>query len=59
MNMTDSNNRSEGYNINLSVIMGKHPNLHTFISILKVVYHEMNVELDEMMGRVGEGITDF
>ena len=48
--MTDraptTNNRSKGYNINLSLIMGQQPSLHTFISILKVVYHEMNVELE-------------
>ena len=30
-----TNNRSEGYNNRLSQFMGKHPNLYSFISVLK------------------------
>ena len=30
-----TNNRSEGYNNRLSLIIGKHPNLYNFISVLK------------------------
>ena len=30
-----TNNRSEGYNNRLCLIMGKHPNLYNFISVLK------------------------
>ena len=35
-----TNNRSEGYNNRLSLIIGKHPSLHTFISVLKVEFQE-------------------
>ena len=39
-NGQSTNNRSEGYNNRLSLIMGKHPSLHTFISHLKVEFLE-------------------
>ena len=32
--------KSEGYNNRLSLIIGKHPSLHTFISVLKVEFRE-------------------
>ena len=32
--------KSEGYNNRLSLIIGKHPSLHTFISVLKVEFQE-------------------